>query len=105
MNMHQATARNLERWIPRSRLLLASRDWTDRDGRHWYVRLETGPPPVLVFASEGDVCSVVVDFKDGIEDRSDEALERLLDEGREGGLHESETRRAVGSVLAPTPEG
>ncbi len=58
------------------------RDWTDpRDGRHWKVR-QTGLPPVLVFTSGDDVFSVVVDFNDGIEDRSDAELERLLDEGR-----------------------
>ena len=58
------------------------RDWTDpRDGRHWKVR-QTGLPPVLVFTSEDDVFSVVVDFI-GLEDRSDRELERLLDEGRE----------------------
>ena len=58
------------------------RDWTDpRDGRHWKVR-QTGLPPVVVFVSEGDVFSLVVDFI-GLEDRSDRELERLLDQGRE----------------------
>ena len=58
------------------------RDWTDpRDGRHWRVR-QTGLPTVLVFASEDDLFSVVVDFNEGLEDRSDAELERLLDEGR-----------------------
>ncbi len=58
------------------------RDWTDsRDGRHWKVR-QTGLPTVLVFASEDDVFSVVIDFNDSLEDRSDAELERLLDEGR-----------------------
>ncbi len=58
------------------------RDWTDpRDGRNWRVR-QTGLPTVLVFASEDDVFSVVVAFNDGLEDRSDAELERLLDEGR-----------------------
>ena len=57
------------------------RDWIDRDGRLWTVR-QTRPPPVLVFKSEDDVFSVVVDFSDGLEDRSDEDLQRLLDEGR-----------------------
>ena len=43
-------------------------DWTDpRDGHHWKVR-QTGLPPVLVFTSEDDLFSVVVDFNDGIED-------------------------------------
>ncbi len=39
-------------------------------------------PTLLVFASEDDLFSVVVDFSDGLEDRSDAELERLLDEGR-----------------------
>ncbi len=58
------------------------RDWTDpRDGRHWKVR-QTGLPTVLVFSSEDDVFSVVIDFNDRLEDRSDAELQRLLDEGR-----------------------
>ena len=58
------------------------RFWTDpRDGRHWKVR-QTGPPPVLVFESEDDVFSVLVDLNDRLEDRSDADLQRLLDEGR-----------------------
>ena len=57
------------------------RFWTDpRDGRHWKVR-QTGLPPVLVFKSEGDVFNVVVDFI-VLSDRSDEDLQRLLDEGQ-----------------------
>ncbi len=57
------------------------RFWTDpRDGRHWKVR-QTDLPPVLVFESEDDVFSVVVDFI-GLADQSDEDLQRLLDEGR-----------------------
>ncbi len=56
------------------------RFWTDpRDRRHWKVR-QTGL--VLVFESEDDVFSVVVDFNDGLEHRSDEELKRLLDEGK-----------------------
>ncbi len=56
------------------------RFWTDpRDGRHWKVR-QTGLPPVLVFESEGDVFSVVVNFI-ALAYRSDAELERLLDEG------------------------
>ena len=82
MNVHQANARNLERWIRGSRLLLTPPDWADRDGRHWSVPLETRPLPLLVFASKGDVCSVLVDFTDGLEDRSDADLGRWLDEGR-----------------------
>ena len=38
--------------------------------------------PVLVFASEDEVISVLVDLNDGIAHRSDEDLQRLLDEGR-----------------------
>ena len=55
--------------------------WTDpRDGRHWTVWLVLGKKPVLAFASEGDTYTVDVDFTDGLEDRSDEDLQRLLDE-------------------------
>ena len=58
------------------------RDWTDpRDGRHWRVR-QYGLPPVLVFACEDEVISVLVDFTVELEDRSDAELQRLLDEGR-----------------------
>ena len=58
------------------------RDWTDpRDGRHWRVQ-QTGLPTMLLFASEDDLFSVVIDFNDKLEDRSDEELQRLLDEGR-----------------------
>ena len=74
--------RTVERWFHGSRLPLTLRDWTDLDGRHWWVRLETGPPPVVSFHSECEVVTVVVDFTDGFEDRSDAALERLLDDGR-----------------------
>ncbi len=57
------------------------RFWTDpRDGRHWKVR-QTGLPPVLVFESEGDVVSVVVDFI-VLANRSDEDLQRFLDEAQ-----------------------
>ncbi len=56
------------------------RDWTDpRDGRHWKLR-QTGLPVVLIFANEAEVIRVRVDFS-GLEDRSDEDLQRLLDEG------------------------
>ncbi len=58
------------------------RDWTDpRDGRHWKVR-QTSSPPAIVFVSEGEIHSVVVDFNEAIEDQSDKVLQRLLDEGR-----------------------
>ena len=61
------------------------RDWTDpRDGRHWTVWLERGPRPVLAFASGGETFSVVVDFSNGLEDRSDEDLQRWLEKGRGG---------------------
>ena len=43
---------------------------------------QTGLPAVVIFASEDEVISVVVDFNDGLEDRSDTDLQRLLDEGR-----------------------
>ncbi len=57
------------------------RFWTDpRDDRHWTVS-QTGLPPVLVFESEDEVINVVVDFI-GLADRSDEDLQRLLDEGQ-----------------------
>ena len=57
------------------------RFWTDpRDDRHWKVS-DTGLPPVLVLESEGDVVSVVVDFI-VLANRSDEDLQRLLDEGK-----------------------
>ncbi len=35
-----------------------------------------------VFASEDDLFSVVIDFNDRLEDRSDAELQRLLDEGQ-----------------------
>ncbi len=55
------------------------RFWTDpRDGRQWEVR-QTGL--LLVFESEDDEFSVVVDFI-VLADRSDEDLQRLLDEGK-----------------------
>ena len=58
------------------------RDWTNpRDGRHWKLR-QIGLPPVLVFPSEDEVITVLVDFNDGLEDRSDAELQRLLDEVR-----------------------
>ncbi len=55
------------------------RFWTDpRAGRQWEVR-QTGL--LLVFESEDDEFSVVVDFI-VLADRSDENLQRLLDEGQ-----------------------
>ena len=55
------------------------RSWTDpRDRRHWKVR-QTGL--VLVFESEDDVFSIVVDFI-SLADRLDEDLQRFLDEGK-----------------------
>ena len=60
------------------------RDWTDpRDGRRWTVWLERGIKPVLAFRSEGEVHIVVVDFSDGLEDRSDAELQRLCTRGDE----------------------
>ena len=43
-------------------------------------------PPVLVFGSERDLHAVALDFNEGLEDRSDEDLQRLLDDGRGGTL-------------------
>ncbi len=58
------------------------RFWKDlRDGRFWKVR-RTRLPPVLLFTSEDELISVPVDFSDSLADRSDEDLQRLLDEGR-----------------------
>ncbi len=58
------------------------RDWTDpRDRTDWRVWLRRGST-VLAFGSEGEFHTVVVDFTDGLEDRSDEELQRLLDEAR-----------------------
>ena len=57
------------------------RDWTDpRDGRRWKVR-QTGLPPVMTFTSGDEVIRVLVDLS-GLEDRSDEDLQWLLDQGR-----------------------
>ncbi len=59
------------------------RDWTDlRDGRRWSLRLRRGSNPVLVFSAEGEVHTAVVHFNEGLEGRSDEELQRLLDEGQ-----------------------
>ena len=59
------------------------RDWTDpRDGRHWEVWLEPVDRPVLSFRSEGEFHTLLLDSRDGLEDWSDEELQRLLDEGR-----------------------
>ena len=61
---------------------MSFRDWTDpRDGRHWRVR-QTGLPTVLVFTSEDDRFSIAIDFNNRLDDRSDEDLQQLLDEGR-----------------------
>ncbi len=77
--------RTLERWLQGVHLPLTLRDWTDLEGRRWSVRLETGPPPVVVFRSEDELVTVEVQFTDGLEGRSDAALERLLDDGRGNG--------------------
>lgn len=60
------------------------RIWTDpRDGTRWTLWLElAGDRPVLAFGSEGTTHTVVVDFDDFLEDRSDADLQRWLDEGR-----------------------
>ena len=52
------------------------------DGRTEGVWLERGDRLVLAFAPEGDVATIAVTFRDGLEDRSDGELERLLDEAR-----------------------
>jgi len=58
------------------------RDWTDlRDGRPWKIR-QTGLPPVVVFASEGELYSALIDFSRGLVGRSDKDLLGLLNEGR-----------------------
>ena len=59
------------------------RDWTDpRDGRNWTIWIAKGARPLLVFASDGELQTVLVSFKDGIEDVSDPVLQRWLDEAR-----------------------
>ena len=59
------------------------RAWTDpRDGRHWTVWLDRAEKPVLAFASAGALYTVPADFVDGLEDRMDADLQRLLDGGR-----------------------
>ena len=61
------------------------RNWTDpRDGKHWTLWLQRGPPPVLEFASRDERYVVVVNFDAGLEDRSDADLQRWLEQGREG---------------------
>ena len=63
---------------------ISDRQWTDlRDGVRWTVWLETQRDrPTLVFGSEGDTHTVVVDFDDDVWDLSNEDLQRLLDEGQ-----------------------
>ena len=65
---------------------ISDRQWTDpRDGVRWTVWLETeGDRPVLVFGSEGDTHTVVVDFEEGLWDLSKEDLHRFLDEAQAG---------------------
>jgi hypothetical protein len=59
------------------------RDWTDpRDERRWSVWIRPGGDPTLALVSEPEFHTVVVDFAGGLDDRSDENLQRLLDEGR-----------------------
>ncbi len=58
-------------------------DWTDvRDGPRWTVWIRPGVEPALAFVSKNEFCTVRVDFTDGLEDRSDTDLQRLLDEAR-----------------------
>ena len=59
------------------------RDWTDaRDGRQWTVWIRPGGDPTLALVSENEFHTVLVNFTEGLEDRSDADLQRLLDEGR-----------------------
>ena len=61
------------------------RDWTDpRDERRWSVWIRPGGDPTLALVSDNEFHTVMVDFTDGLEDRSDADLQRLLDEGRAG---------------------
>ncbi len=54
-----------------------------RDGSYWMLWFDRGDRDVLLFAAEeGERYSIEVDFDDGLEDRSDAELERLLDEAR-----------------------
>ena len=71
---------------------MTQRYWTDpRDDRLWDVWIanerqaggENQPlKPLLAFASEAEVHTVRIDFRDGLEGQSDADLQRLLDEGR-----------------------
>ena len=60
------------------------REWFDRrDCSYWMLWFDRGDRDVLVFAAEkGERHSIEVDFDDGLEDRSDAELERLLDGAR-----------------------
>ena len=60
------------------------REWFDRrDGSHWMLWFDRGDRDVLLFAAEeGERYSIEVDFKDGLEYRSDAELARLHDEAR-----------------------
>ncbi len=57
-----------------------AREWLDkRDNTYWMLWLERGDRPVLVFAAKtGERYSVDVDFEDGLDDKSDSALQELL---------------------------
>ena len=63
------------------------REWHDkRDDTYWMLWLRRGDRPVLVCAAEeGERYSVNVDFQDGLDEKSDRALEELLDGARSGG--------------------
>ena len=58
------------------------RTWTDKDGRDWTVWLERAGQPVLAFGSDGEVATIEVGFRDGLEDVSGARLQRLLDKAR-----------------------
>ena len=84
------TNRTILRWFQGNRLPLTLRDWTDLHGRRWSVRLVTGPPLVLAFHSGDEVITVTVHFTDGLADRSDAVLERLLQDGRADGSQDGD---------------
>ena len=59
------------------------RGWFDRrDGSYWMLWFDRGDQDVLLFAEVGERYSIEVHFEDGLKDRSDAELERLLDEAR-----------------------
>ena len=61
-----------------------TREWIDkRDNTHWMLWLVRCDRPVLAFAAEsGARYSIEVGFRDELEDRSDYALQELLDRAK-----------------------